>query len=49
MDMKGGFQYTADDGRAGRCAIDVSATLSGTSISVSGSFCGQDVTLSASF
>ena len=49
MYMNGGFLYTADDGRAGRCAIDVSATLSETSVSVSGSFCGQDVTLSASF
>jgi hypothetical protein len=40
-DLDGGFSYTADDGRSGSCAMDVSVNY-GT-LSVSGSVCGQSV------
>ena len=39
--MMGGFSYTSDDGRAGSCAMDVSANF--TEMSVSGSVCGQSI------
>jgi len=42
FEMSGGFTYTASDGRAGGCGIDVSVNLS--TYSASGSVCGQSVT-----
>jgi hypothetical protein len=40
-DMKGGFSYTADDGRAGTCGVDVGLDFS--NLSVSGKVCGQNI------
>jgi hypothetical protein len=44
---RGGIEFTADDGRSGSCAFDVSfeATVTNTSASyqVTGEVCGQDV------
>lgn len=49
MDMIGGFGYSADDGRSGTCAVDVSISLTGTNASVTGNVCGQSVTVSSAF
>jgi len=39
--MGGGFSYTADDGRAGTCGVDVSLDFS--NLSVSGKVCGRNI------
>jgi hypothetical protein len=49
MSMKGGFSYSADDGRSGSCAVDVSISVTGTSASVTGTVCGQSVSVSSAF
>ncbi len=45
LSINGGFTYTATDGREGSCGVDVDATITGTTISFSGSICGVDVDL----
>ena len=42
LSFGGGFTYTTDDDRAGGCGIDVNASLSGETISFTGSVCGVD-------
>ncbi len=42
-DMKGGFLYSADDGRAGSCAVDASVNF--TTFNVDGSLCGHGLTV----
>jgi hypothetical protein len=45
--LEGGFGFTVDDGRAGTCGIDVTATMNVTGTAVSstatGSICGMTV------
>jgi hypothetical protein len=41
-DMKGGFLYSADDGRAGSCAVD--ASIDFTTFDIGGSICGHSLT-----
>ncbi|MDH3290663.1 MAG: hypothetical protein OEO20_00485 [Gemmatimonadota bacterium] len=41
-DMQGGFLYSADDGRAGSCAVDASVNF--TTFNIGGSLCGHSLT-----
>jgi len=40
--MTGGFSYTSDDDRSGRCAVNISVNISNQS--VSGNICGNSLT-----
>jgi len=40
-EMKGGFEYDADDSRSGTCGVDVNVNF--TNLTASGSFCGQSL------
>ena len=43
MTIRGGFTYSSDDGRSGSCGVDVSISMTGSTISASGNVCGQSV------
>jgi len=43
LDLRGGFSWVASDGRSGSCGVAVTYRYAGTSVSYTGTVCGQPV------